>query len=94
MAFVNARGDYGNTALHLAVEHCNCATIAWLLDFTKSGKGRGRASLTLLNKDRLTPYTKAVRMAQEREDSLEAFEQEREREERGWGGERERERER
>ena len=67
MAFVNARGDYGNTALHLAVEHCNCATIAWLLDFNKSGKGRGRASLTLLNKDKLTPYTKAVRMAQERE---------------------------
>ena len=62
-AFVNARGVDGNAALHLSVLHCKKDAIEWLLvekpveegEGFKEAKGRGRVSLTMLNKDNLTP---------------------------------------
>ena len=78
LAFVNARGDNGNSALHLSVMHSKKQAIQWLLspteDIFKEAKGRGRPALTFLNKNNLTPLTLSVRMAQENHENLEAFE--------------------
>jgi len=77
LAFVNARGAYGNSALHMAVTHCNVPAIRWLLDHKggDQGRGRGTPSLTLLNRKKLTPFTLSVRMAQEKPTSIEAFDE-------------------
>ena len=75
LAFLNKRGKYGNTPLHLAVMHSNTDTIKWLLQSTAAGKPRGRPSLVLLNRRKLTPFTLSGRMAQADQESLESFHQ-------------------
>jgi len=75
LAFVNSRGNYGNSALHLAVTHSRKEAITYLLNEPQKAKGRGRPSLTLMNMQKLTPLTLSVRMAQEKQENLESFEE-------------------
>jgi ankyrin repeat protein len=68
LAFVNSRGNYGDSALHLAVLHSNTQAIQWLLEIhhpAKEAKSRGRPALTLMNKELLTPLTLSVRQARD-----------------------------
>ncbi len=78
LAFVNTRDDYGNSALHLAVEHHNLAAITWLVkrdEKERDMSGLGRVSLTLLNWKNLTPFTLSVRAAKEDPSKLETYRQ-------------------
>jgi hypothetical protein len=95
VAFVNTRDKYGNSAMHLAVEHHNESSLQFLLkkqdvlkeDLLKKGagdaedcsavvggnesagnelnefSGLGRASLTLLNWKKFTPFSSSVHLA-------------------------------
>ena len=69
LAFVNTRDGYGNSALHLAVEHNNDAAIKFLLKKEEASpdygefSGLGLPSLTRLNWYGLTPLTLSLRLA-------------------------------
>jgi hypothetical protein len=77
LAFVNTRDAFGNSALHLSVEHHNLNAITWhvVRDEKREMSGLGRVSLTLLNWQNLTPFTLSVRAAQEDPLSLKTYRQ-------------------
>jgi hypothetical protein len=48
LAFVNTRDDYGNSALHLAVEHHNLAAITWLVKRDEKERDMSAGTLSVV----------------------------------------------